>query len=1319
MSEPLLIECQRTLLRDLKRLAADRARAETEIEQALRAEMEAAERELSETTRAVEERFRAESAAADAGVTKARERANARYEAEKAAALAEYAAVRKAIRERYEEEKEEVQSAFREATWTLGAFLEGSKAEAEKELTEQKTRLTGQTERLHAVRKEARALLEEWKQPLTYLDAPAPPPPDVTAEGGERVKLPQYLADVEELLSELQALAAPRWLKGKRFAAVFALVWLLLIYPLGLLVVRYGGLDVPRFEGKLLVGLAASTVATLLLGAIAHAVLSAVTRAQVRALAVPLGEDLAAAQARCAQILDFFTTQHDQHVRAARRRHQREVRAAQAKSMQEAAAVKQRRAEALPPVKDRYRARRKACARQRARDLRRAEQRYQRASAAARQRHAGGRKEAEQRHQSRLTQALARHDADHARMAAQWRQGVAEMRAVIDALNAEARQMFPPWDDPAWDTWVPPTELPPVLRYGEYRVERTAIPHAVPADPALRPVTLPDFTLAALAPFPDRYSLLLHAQDAGRGPAVEALRAAMYRLLTVVPPGKVRFTIIDPVGLGQNFAGLMHLADHDDMLVSSRIWTEAAHIEQRLGDLTAHMENVIQKYLRNRYGSITEYNAEAGEVAEPFRVLVVANFPVHFSEEAARRLVSIAQSGARCGVTTLVSVDTRQPLPRGFDLADLEAHAVNLDWTGERFRWRDPDFAPYPLTVDAPPSDEVGDKLLQRVGERAQAARRVEVPFEFIAPPPEQWWAGDSRPGLNVPLGRAGATRRQALRLGHGTSQHALVAGKTGSGKSTLLHALIVNLALTYSPDEVELYLIDFKKGVEFKTYATHELPHARVIAVESEREFGLSVLQRLDAELRQRGQRFRETGAQDLAAYRAAEPGARLPRILLVVDEFQEFFVEDDRIAQDAAGLLDRLVRQGRAFGLHVLLGSQTLGGAYSLARSTIDQMAVRVALQCSEADAQLILSADNSAARLLTRPGEAIYNDANGLVEGNHPFQVVWLPEARREEYLARLREMAQGRPPLPTVVFEGNAPADVRRNHLLAGLLQAPPAHTEEVSRRATPAWLGEAMALTDQTAAVFRRQNGSNLVIVGQQDVAALGMVGTAVLSLAAQVPPDVAPPASAFFYVVDGSQAAPPEHGPLARLADVVPQGARVTGWRDLPAILGELSAELDRRQKAGDAESPALYLVLYGLQRMRDLRRSDDDLGFMRRGDEPPSPAQQLATLLREGPALGVHTLIWCDTLNNLQRALDRQGMRELGQRVAMQMSVGDSSNLIDSPLASKLGLHRALLVSEEDGRVEKFRPYGPPPEEWLAWVKERLAERVGAARVG
>ena len=154
------------------------------------------------------------------------------------------------------------------------------------------------------------------------------------------------------------------------------------------------------------------------------------------------------------------------------------------------------------------------------------------------------------------------------------------------------------------------------------------------------------------------------------------------------------------------------------------------------------------------------------------------------------------------------------------------------------------------MTLAAPPAPEVCTSILSAVGARAKLANRVEVPFESIAPPEDEIWTGDSRGGIAVPLGRAGATAFQFLTLGKGTSQHALIAGKTGSGKSTLLHVLITQLALRYSPDEVELYLIDFKKGVEFKTYASHQLPHARVVAVESEREFGLSVLQRLDAEL-------------------------------------------------------------------------------------------------------------------------------------------------------------------------------------------------------------------------------------------------------------------------------------------------------------------------------------------------------------------------------------------------------------------------------------------------------------------------------------
>ncbi len=520
----------------------------------------------------------------------------------------------------------------------------------------------------------------------------------------------------------------------------------------------------------------------------------------------------------------------------------------------------------------------------------------------------------------------------------------------------------------------------------------------------------------------------------------------------------------------------------------------------------------------------------------------------------------------------------------------------------------------------------------------------------------------------------------------------------------------MTNLALRYSPDEVELYLVDFKKGVEFKAYARTGLPHARVVAIESEREFGLSVLQRLDAELRSRGDLFRGQGVQDVKNYRAAQPAARLPRILLIIDEFQELFVEDDRISQEAALLLDRLVRQGRAFGIHVLLGSQTLGGAYTLARSTIGQMAVRIALQCSEADAHLILSEDNTAARLLTRPGEAIYNDANGLYEGNHPFQVVWLPDHERDDYLQRIGQFAAQRhcSVTPAIVFEGNVLADPNDNPLLRELLTAP---SWPETAPSVPAWLGSAVAIKDPTAAAFVRQNGSNLLMVGHREEASLGVLSACFVSLAAQLAPSTGEGSGTRFYILDGMRSDAPEIGFWNRLATVAPHGVKLAGVRDAPELIAEIAGELASRQQEEGEDRPSIYLFVYNLGRFRDLRR-EEDFGFSSGDDTPPSPAKQFTTILREGAPLGIHTLIWCDTYSNVTRMLDRQNLRDFEMRVLFQMNPNDSSNLMDTPEASRLDVHRAFFYDEAQGRTEKFRPYGMPSNEWLAWVKKQLHQR-------
>jgi energy-coupling factor transporter ATP-binding protein EcfA2 len=897
-----------------------------------------------------------------------------------------------------------------------------------------------------------------------------------------------------------------------------------------------------------------------------------------------------------------------------------------------------------------------------------------------------------------------------------WQDGVAEFEAALDGMTKFCQSRFPDWETTDWEGWNSPDAELPALAFGSYSIGLEMFENGVSKnkDLATKRTT---FELPAIMSFTDHSTMLYETWGEGRSLANNAMQNVMLRLLTSLPPGKVRFTIIDPVGLGQDFSAFMHLADFDERLVTHRIWTETEHINKRLTDLTEHMEDVIQTYLRNEFRSIDEYNRHAGEVAEPFHILVASNFPAGFSDEAAARMLSIVNSGARCGVYTVLSVDTKQEMPRNFNLADLEQNAVTVQWNGKRFCWLDEDIKDLPLELAGPPTDECLTKIIKVFGKRAKEANRVEVPFSTVAAARDKWWTFDSRDNVEVALGRAGATKLQTMKLGKGTSQHVLISGKTGSGKSTLLHALITNTAIHYSPEEVQFYLIDFKKGVEFKTYATLKLPHARVVAIESEREFGMSVLQRLDDELKVRGDLFRDHGVQDIKNYRNANPDAVMPRLLLVIDEFQEFFVSDDKVAQDAALLLDRLVRQGRAFGIHVLLGSQTLAGAYSLARSTIGQMAVRVALQCSEADSHLILSEDNTAARLLSRPGDAIYNDANGLFEGNHPFQVVWLAAKEQDEYLAPLAQMAidRGIQIEPMIVFEGNAPADPAENQSLRRALEA----EQPATPLAPTAWLGSAVAIKDPTSIVLRRQSGSNLLVVGQQEEPACGILASCLLSLAAEVGGHAAASWKPRFYVFDGTRPEAPDVDFWQRLSAELPIETNVVKPKDAGKIISELADEVSRRAEAGDDGLAPVFIVIYDLSRFRDLRRSEDDFSFSMDDDKPVSADKHLATVLRDGPAFGVHTLIWCDTYNSVSRAFDRQTLRELDNRILFQMSATDSANLMDSPIASRLGEHRAILYSEEQGQFEKFRPYGPPANEWVHWIKQRLDERTSQAPLG
>jgi energy-coupling factor transporter ATP-binding protein EcfA2 len=1086
---------------------------------------------------------------------------------------------------------------------------------------------------------------------------------------------------------------------------------------LGLLAGAGAFLGIPGDMG-LKAGAAAGAAAVLAGGGIAGGLSLVrgrrkVAREQLAGLQATLAGAVARARRLEPACAEFLKARRDEQVTKLEARFEQEKEQRRANSEERLASFTAKRDKTVADLETKYRASCEALAQKVATAKDAAEKKYPPRLAAL---ETSGREDVatlEREREERLAAANRRRDERHREMTSRWQEVREQTSAAYDAANRIDAAAFRPWDELARDDVPLPADPPPGLRFGSLALSLEKVPGGVSGEPALNAFGPVAWTQPAILPYPVHSSLLIKTTADQKEAASAMLQALTLRIATGIPPGQSRFTIIDPLGLGKQFAGFMHLADHDELLVTSRIWTEPPLIEQKLADITEQMEVVIQKYLRNEYQSIGAYNAEA-EVPEPYRFVVVANFPANFNETSARRLASIAASGARCGVYTIISVDTKAQMPSGFSLAELEQHATTLVLKDGTFTWSDPEFSKWPLNVEQAPPDDVFTKIIQRVGKAAKAAKRIEVPFDRVAPAEEDWWHGSTANEVLAPLGPAGAKKLQYLKLGKGTSQHCLIAGKTGSGKSTLMHAMITSLALQYSPNEIQFYLIDFKKGVEFKLYDHYKLPHARVIAIESEREFGLSVMEQLDRELKRRGDLFRELSVQNVAGFRQTGHPDPMPRILLLIDEFQEIFVEDDKIAQDASLILDRLVRQGRAFGMHVLLGSQTLGGSYSLPRATMGQMAVRIALQCNEADSSLILSEDNTAARLLTRPGEAIYNDANGMVEGNNPFQVVFLNDDRRERYLGALRELADRRtdiPQLPRIVFDGNQAADPAGNPLLTELLDAGTVHGREMT--APLAWLGDAIAIKDPTAAIFRRQGGANLLIVGQREDLGASLLAMAITSLAAGHDPHPGGGLgrAARFVLFEPAIAEEKPDLLLAKLADHLPHEIELVGRLGTADALETLAAEIRRRLDEQIIDAEAVFVVVRDLGRFRELRKSDSDFGFSM-GDKKAGPAENFLTLIKDGPAVGVHAIIWCDSLTNLQRTFDRNAIKEFELRVLFQMSGNDSSQLVDTPAAAKLGPQRALFIHEETGTLEKFRPYAFPTAEWLDTIAAAMAKR-------
>ncbi|MFD5375402.1 type VII secretion protein EccCa [Streptomyces griseoincarnatus] len=196
------------------------------------------------------------------------------------------------------------------------------------------------------------------------------------------------------------------------------------------------------------------------------------------------------------------------------------------------------------------------------------------------------------------------------------------------------------------------------------------------------------------------------------------------------------------------------------------------------------------------------------------------------------------------------------------------------------------------------------------------------------------WKPRSERDFLRVPIGLTDRHEPVLLDLKEssqlGMGPHGLCVGATGSGKSELLRTLVLALAVTHSPEDLALVLVDYKGGATFAPFA--ELPHTAGMITNLENQAGLveRVHTSLAGEVKRRQQVLKDAGnVADIGHYGVLRATRRpdlepLPHLFVVIDEFGELLTAKP----DFIDLFLSIGRIGRSIGVHLLLSSQRIEG-------------------------------------------------------------------------------------------------------------------------------------------------------------------------------------------------------------------------------------------------------------------------------------------------------------------------------------------------------------------------------------------------------
>lgn len=484
---------------------------------------------------------------------------------------------------------------------------------------------------------------------------------------------------------------------------------------------------------------------------------------------------------------------------------------------------------------------------------------------------------------------------------------------------------------------------------------------------------------------------------------LKSIQKIIMRLMYALPVNKQEYYIFDPINLGGAVAPFRPLFSNENFFPQRKVMVSSNELKKAMADVLEYARSVIASSFDDSKGMYDweSYNLEVAKTGDmtkllSYKVFVFLDVPMNMDQECFEYFRKLIYLGQKCGFLVLYSfnkqilnaedskhnrmelelkecIDKSLPLHQVFE-RKLEADSfenLSVECFGEEF----------------PGVAKINTNMIRLDKVIKEYSKSMYSFKELLSD--ESLHCGDSTNGLNIPVGYTTSGGQEVcMEIGNATP-HFLVGGMTGSGKSNFLHNMIMSACWRYSPDELLIYLLDFKEGVEFKIYADKMLPNARLIATEADTEYGVKVLEHLDRERERRYKLFKEIpNCKDIQAYRYNSKGEKMPRIVVVIDEFQRLFENAQKA--DTIEQMNILAKQGRACGIHMVLSTQTLKGLDFSDIAT--QFGGRIALKCSAEDSKLLLggvTTGNEAASELSIP-YAIMNVAQGNPADNQKFVV-----------------------------------------------------------------------------------------------------------------------------------------------------------------------------------------------------------------------------------------------------------------------------------------------------------------------------------------